>query len=167
MENLGVIIPTETAITNGESDELIATNFPKKLDFPYLVVYSNLVENNKYFGGKTGFSKLPAMAYVPRSFTTGDYFFGTATTWTYTADKDYVVSNIHTDIRLPDGTPAPLAENSSIIYKITKPKIMPSLIVPGNIKENENTEKVINDYMENNNSTDNKADNVMNNNLVN
>ena len=167
MENLGVIIPTETAITNGESDELIATNLPKKLDFPYLVVYSNLVENNKYFGGKTGFSKLPAMAYVPRSFTTGDYFFGTATTWTYTADKDYVVSNIHTDIRLPDGTPAPLAENSSIIYKITKPKIMPSLIVPGNIKENENTEKVINDYMENNNSTDNKADNVMNNNLVN
>lgn len=159
MENLGIILPTRPAITNGESDELIAINLPKKLDFPYLILYSNLVENSKYYGGPDGYSKIPAMAYIPRSFTTGDYFFGTASTWSYTADRDYTITEILTDIRLPDGTPAPLAENSAVIFKITRGKIIPTLLIPGENKVNNNTEKFISNYLEQNNTTDNTGDN--------
>ena len=111
--------------TNAVSDILIAANLPRKLDFPYLVVYSDIVRNPSYLGGPTGHEKLSAISYITRNYTEGDYFFSFATNWSYTADSDYVITSILTDIRLPDGRPAPIDDNSSCIYKITTPQIMP------------------------------------------
>jgi hypothetical protein len=131
MENLGVIENEELSTsTNVVSDIMIALKLPRKLDYSYLVLYSNIVDKPQYYGGPFGKSALPAMAYIPRSFVTGDFFFGSATTWNYTADKDYVLSEIVTDIRLPNGKPAPLASGSSVIYKITRPKVLPQLLPP-------------------------------------
>mgnify|MGYP003672896874 CR=1 FL=1 len=127
MENLGICIPGVVATTNSESDELIAQNLASKLDYPYLILYSNIVENNRYYGGPDGYSKLPAMAYIARNYTSGDFFYSFATSWSYTADKNYVITDIQTSIRTPDGLPAPLDEASSVIYRITKPKIMPTI----------------------------------------
>ena len=120
----GVARITQTN-TNAESDELQAINLPSKLDYPYLVVYSDIIRNPDYYGGNTGFTKLPAIAYITRNYATGDYFYSFATNWTYTADHDYTITDITTDIRLPNGQPAPINENSSVIYKITKVQAMP------------------------------------------
>ena len=59
-----------------------------------------------------------------------DYFYSFTTNWTYTADRDYILTEINTNITLPNGEPAPIEPNSSIIYKITKPKAMPPLPKP-------------------------------------
>ena len=144
MENLGVInnnfsnpqdgaaqspildlIPNDTVLIDCESDELIAIGLPTKLDFAYLVLYSDIVGNSQFYGGANGHQKIPAMAYISRNYSAGDYFYSFTTNWTYTADKDYILTNIHTNITLPNGEPAPIEPNSSVIYKITKPKSMP------------------------------------------
>lgn len=111
--------------TNIESDILIALRMPQKLDYPYLVVYTDIVRDAQYIGGSSGHQKLSAIAYITRNYAEGDYFYSFSTGWTYTADTNYVITDITTDIRLPDGTPAPLDDNSSVIYKIIKNKQMP------------------------------------------
>ncbi len=121
---IGGIIDKQTT-TNATSDLLIAQNMPRKLSYPYLVVYTDIIRNAIYYGGPTGYEKLNAIAYITRNYAEGDYFYSFTTNWTYTADTDYVITSITTDIRLPDGSPAPINDNSSVIYKITKPQIMP------------------------------------------
>ena len=123
--NMSATIFSETS-TNGGTDALLATNLARKLDYPYLVVYSNIVDNSSYYGGANSHAKLPAVAYIPRSYTTGDFVYASGTTWAYTADKDYVLSDITVDVRMPSGDPAPLDANSAVIFKVTRPK--PSIL---------------------------------------
>lgn len=128
MENFGTMNfddPTMETNIDCESDELIAKNLPTKLDFAYLVVYSDIVNSSLFYGGGNGGSKIPAMGYISRNYSQGDYFYSFSTTWNYTADKDYILTEINTKITLPNGEPAPIEPNSSVIYKITKPKSLP------------------------------------------
>ena len=142
MENLGTLA---TAVNSGpnpanidcESDELIAIDLPSKLDFSYLVVNSDIVQNTQFYGGASGQQKVPAMAYISRNYSEGDYFYSFTTNWSYTADRDYVISEINTNITLPNGEPAPIEPNSSVIYKITKPKILPPAAVVNKPVEHE------------------------------
>lgn len=125
MENLGGIAENFGVYTNAESDELIALNLPQKLDYPYLVIYSDIVRNTQFYGGANGQQKIPAMAYISRNYSTGDYFYSFSTGWTYTVDTPYILSDFTTQIMLPDGKPAPIEKNSSVVYKITKAKALP------------------------------------------
>ena len=61
-------------------------------------------------------------------YTTGD-FLGEASSWEFTVDQGYVVSDMTFDVRLPDGRPAALDENSAVIFKIVKAKPLPILPV--------------------------------------
>lgn len=123
--NLGGLI-TKQSITNADSDILVAAGMPQKLDYPYLVVYTDIVRNPLYYGGPDGRQKLSAIAYITRNYAEGDFFYSFATGWSYTADQDYILTDITTDIRLPDGSPAPIDKNSSVIYKIQTTKAMPN-----------------------------------------
>tara|TARA_R110002074_G_scaffold118398_2_gene250941 strand:- start:3930 stop:7355 length:3426 start_codon:yes stop_codon:yes gene_type:complete len=125
--NLGALIAKQ-ATTESNSDLLIAYNMPQKLDYPYLVVYTDIIRNPSYYGGPNGHQKLQAIAYITRNYAEGDFFYSFATSWNYTADTDYVITDITTDIRLPDGRPAPIDKNSSVIYKLVKPQAMPPSI---------------------------------------
>tara|TARA_R110000772_G_scaffold5594_2_gene20009 strand:- start:2033 stop:5329 length:3297 start_codon:yes stop_codon:yes gene_type:complete len=124
------LIKNDTVLIDCESDELVASGLPTKLDFAYLVLYSDIVGNSQFYGGANGHQKIPAMAYISRNYSAGDYFYSFTTNWTYTADKDYILTNIHTNITLPNGEPAPIEPNSSVIYKISKPKSMPPPPLP-------------------------------------
>ena len=125
MENLGATATLAPVNTNAESDELTAIDLPTKLDYAYLVVYSDIVRNNIFYGGGNGRQKIPALAYIARNYSTGDYFYSFTTGWTYTADQDYVLTDFVTEIMLPNGRPAPIESNSSVIYKIQKPQALP------------------------------------------
>ena len=138
MENLGATATNEGTYINAESDSLIAINLPSKLDYPYLVVYSDIVRNTKFFGGANGQQKVPAMAYISRNYATGDYFYSFSTGWTYTIDTPYVLTDFTTQIMLPDGSPAPINKNSSVVYKIIKQAPIPPPLTdftPQNEKE--------------------------------
>ncbi len=146
MENLGAVVQNQSTFVNAESDELIALNLPSKLDYPYLVVYSNIVRNTKFLGGANGQQQIPAMGYISRNYSTGDYFYSFATGWTYTIDKPYILTDFTTQIMLPDGTPAPIERNSSVVYKIIKQKTLPPpplelIQPPKKSKEQETKEK--------------------------
>ena len=136
MGNLGGLIARQ-ARTNAVSDLLIASGMPQKLDYPYLVVYTDIVRNSLYIGGPDGQQKLSAIAYITRNYAEGDFFYSFATSWSYTVDQDYIITDITTDIRLPDGSPAPIDKNSSVIYKIQQVKTMPAPppLTPQQLKE--------------------------------
>jgi len=125
MGNLGTAPSLAPVNTNSVSDELVAINVPSKLNFSYLVVYSDIVRNTSYYGGRNGQQKVPAMAYITRNDTTGDFVYQFTTNWDYIADTNYILSDITTDIRLPNGNPADIEKNSAVIYKITKPLALP------------------------------------------
>tara|TARA_R110002049_G_scaffold20360_1_gene75062 strand:- start:247 stop:522 length:276 start_codon:yes stop_codon:yes gene_type:complete len=61
------------------------------------------------------------MSYLTRENNESDFFFQNERTFTYTATKDFTITDITTDIRLPNGTRPNLDAKSTIIYKIEKP----------------------------------------------
>ena len=55
----------------------------------------------------------------------GISFFSSESSWAYVCDKEYILTEFDVNLTLPNGLPAPIEDNSSIIYKITKPKALP------------------------------------------
>lgn len=111
----------EPSITNGS---ISAFKLPVKLSFPYLCIYSSIPSggvDTQYIGGSDGESKIPCMGFLTRENNEGDFFYQGGTTFNFTALKDFTLSEVETDIRLPDGSRPKLDPNSAVIYKITKP----------------------------------------------
>ena len=128
----GIGIEGNQATPQTVQNKLLATNLPSQLDYPYLCVYSSIIRGgvlSKYMGGPDSQQLLNCMGYITRYNNEGSFFYGSESSFQYTATKDFVLSEIETDIRLPDGTRPRLSKNSSVIYKITKP--LPNL--PGYI----------------------------------
>lgn len=103
---------------------ITAFTLPQKLDYPYLCVYSSIVSagtNTAYYGGSDGKSKVNCVGYITRFNNEGDFFYQVASDYTFTATKDFVLTDVDTDIRLPNGSRPKLQPHSSVIYKIIKP----------------------------------------------
>lgn len=101
-----------------------AFKLPTKLEIPYFLVYSSILEggvDTQFIGGQDGQSKIPAIGILTRENNQGDFFYSPSTDFVFTATKDFVITEIETSIRLPDGSRPKLESHSSVIYKITKP----------------------------------------------
>ena len=106
---------------------ITAFKLPQKLDYPYLNVYSSIVTNGTnttYYGGSDGKSKINCVGYVTRFNNEGDFFYQVASNFSFTSTKDFVLTDIDTDIRLPDGSRPRLEPHSSVIYKISSNEIL-------------------------------------------
>lgn len=117
---------------------LTAFNLPTKLTYPYLCVYSSLPSggvDTEWIGGGDGHSKTSCMGYLTRNENEGDFFYTTGTTFNFTATKDFTISEVETDLRLPDGSRPKLEPQSCVIYKITKPI---QSVAPENQFQNQN-----------------------------
>lgn len=125
MYSIGV--DTGTAVEPDISaDNLVASNLPAKTDYPNLVVYTDILNgasDTLYYGGRdqVRLQKLNAIAYVERCNLSGDFFYGNAMEQQHTITKDFILTDITTELRLPDGSAPRLAPASCIMYKITKP----------------------------------------------
>ena len=111
---------TEPDINQGT---ITAFELPDKLNFPYYTIYSSIPSQGTdsiWIGGNDGYSKLPCMGYLTRENNIGDFYYNAEQTFQYTATKDFTLTEIETDIRLPDGTRPKLNPHSAVIYKITK-----------------------------------------------
>ena len=121
--NIG--LPAQPTVSQAS---LTAVNLPQKLNYPYLLVYSSLMADGTdttYYGGVDGKSKLPCIGYISRQYSGGDFFYGLEQAFSYTANKSFTITDINTEIRLPDGSRPRLQPNSGVIYKITKPIYQP------------------------------------------
>jgi len=120
MENLGAPTWLSPVITIGESDSIIASLIPKKLAYPYLIVHSDIIQSRSTFYGSGYTTTVPAIGFIQRNYDSSDFFYGFASSWRYVVDKSFILNDFIVDIVLPTGRPAPLDDDSSIIFKITK-----------------------------------------------
>ena len=115
MYQLGGIANNQQNYVAAESDAIIAQNLPTKMEYSHLVVYSDIVRNTRYYNSNG--QRLPAIGYLSRNYTTGDYIFSSDTSPDYFITNPYILTDINTDIRLPNGQPATfLTDNSTVIY---------------------------------------------------
>lgn len=115
----GLNYMTGTQVTI-ESDVLVASKQPKKFDYSYLVVYSDIIEQNSNFIGSNKILPLPAVGYLNRNYSSSDFFYSFQSDFKYVADRAHVINNFNVEIRLPNGKSANLEDNSSVIFKIIK-----------------------------------------------
>tara|TARA_R110000824_G_scaffold302492_1_gene490268 strand:- start:940 stop:4599 length:3660 start_codon:yes stop_codon:yes gene_type:complete len=117
--NMG--LPSQPAVEQGV---ISAFNLPSKLDYPYMLIYSSILADGtdtEYYGGLDGKSKLPCIGFITRNYNDGDFFYSLEQGFSYTANKNFVITDIETELRLPNGLRPRLQPHSSVIYKITKP----------------------------------------------
>jgi hypothetical protein len=116
---------------------ITAFRIPDKLNYPYLNIYSDIATagaDTTYYGGVDSQQKIPCLGFMTRNYNNGDYFYALESTFNYTATKPFVITDITTDIRLPDGRRPVLDPNSAVIYKIQKSKTLPVAVDPSQIK---------------------------------
>ena len=104
------------------ADYIIPKNAPSRYSYSHLVVYSDIVQSGNYIGCNKN-SSIPAVAYVTKSFVTGNFIYGQESPLVFTVDRPYQISDILIDIRLPDGRPANLDPNSTVIFRVVKNKV--------------------------------------------
>jgi hypothetical protein len=124
-----------------EPAAITAFRIPDKLNYPYLCIYSDIATagaDTTYYGGVDSHSKIPCLAFMTRNYNNGDYFYALESTFNYTATTPFVITDITTDIRLPDGKRPVLDPNSAVIYKIQKTGILPAAVAPSQIKSMSN-----------------------------
>ena len=142
---LGGTVPDNTSRPQTTQAKLNALLEPTQLSYPYLCVYSSIIQggtSSKWYGGIDSKSQIPCVAFVPRFDNAGSFFYkGLESSFSFTATKDFSISEIETDVRLPDGSRPRLLPHSSVIYKITKPLILP-VLPPLTLKEEEDEEVV-------------------------
>ncbi len=120
-----------------EPASITAFRIPDKLNYPYLCIYSDIATagaDTTYYGGVDSHSKIPCLAFMTRNYTNGDFFYALESTFNYTVTKPFVITDVTTDIRLPDGKRPVLDPNSAVIYKIQKTKTLPVAVPPSEIK---------------------------------
>jgi hypothetical protein len=131
-----------SARPNVEFASITAFNLPDKLNYPYLCIYSDIAVagcDTTYYGGSDSQSKIPCMAFMTRNYNNGDFFYALESTFNYTATKPFVITDITTDIRLPDGSRPILDPHSAVIYKIIKSAFL--AIPPEIISKQNNNER--------------------------
>lgn len=99
---------------------IYAKNLATKLEFPYWLVYSDIIEGMNFHSVEDG-EKNNIIAVCNRAYISGDFAFSFATDYVFTATKDFVISGITTQILNPDLSPADIDDRTSVIYKIQKP----------------------------------------------
>ena len=95
-----------------------ASRLPRKLTYPYWLIYSDLIGAN--FLGNDG-QPANVMAIANRAYTSGDFAFNFATDYTFVARKDFVISQITTEILNPDYSKAQIDDGTIILYKVQHP----------------------------------------------
>lgn len=119
---------TETVNSSYLPDELIAENKPSKYDYSHILLYSDIVPKYDYIGTNQSLA-IPCIAHLDRQYETGDFQFGEAGTFRYIIDFPMTLSEINVDLRLADGRPAPIDENSTIIFRIDKRRPAPLQLI--------------------------------------
>ncbi len=122
--DLGGDILIDPITVDAIQGEITGNKLPSKFDFSYLTINSSLVSEGTdtiYIGGSDNQSKLPCMTYLTRENNESDFFYQSEKGFSFTATKDFTITDITTDIRLPNGDRPFLDSHSTVIYKIEKP----------------------------------------------
>ena len=124
MKNLGTMRDGISENATAETDSLIACSLPQKIAYSYLVVYSDILQTQSSYYGSNYLSTLPAIGYITRNYADADFFFAFSNDWNFYIDKKRMLNEFTIDIRLPNGRKPPIDDNSSILFKVIKKKLI-------------------------------------------
>lgn len=127
MGKLG-LVGSQTVNSSYIPDELIAKNKPSKYDYSHILLYTDIVPKYSYVGTNKSLA-IPCVGHLDRQYQNGDFLFAEASSFRYTVDLPQTISEINVDLRLADGRPAPIDENSTIIFRIDKQRPLPLQLI--------------------------------------
>jgi hypothetical protein len=110
-----------TVNVSAVSDRVYGLNLPKKLENPFWLIKSDIIDGVEFNSEKTGGGKQNVVAVCNRAYLAGDFAFSFSTSYAFKATKEFVISGIKTAILNPDLTPADIDEATTVIYKIVSP----------------------------------------------
>lgn len=122
-------IKIDSVNTTASSANLSASRLPRKLEYPYWLVYSDIIGNVKFLGVKGQPNNI--MAVANRAYTSGDFAFNFATDYVFQATRDFVITQITTEIYNPDYTKSAVDDGTIILYKIQHPLPAVAPLQPG------------------------------------
>jgi len=114
---------TGVSLDGNDSQAIIANNLPVKMDDAFYQVYSDIVPTNYKSEGED----LNIIATLMKNYIEGDFVYGFASTYTTTVEFPLKISEITTQIRLPNGLLAPIDQKSTVIYKVQREMTMPDI----------------------------------------
>ena len=91
----------------------------KKSETGFYRIYTDFCSPT-YLDGDGG--NLNVIGLALKSYNSNDFFYSYSPSYTMTADRNYILSNITTSIRNSDGNLANVGDRCVIVYKITKAK---------------------------------------------
>lgn len=120
---LGFAGGTGVSLDGTASQAIIASNLPIKMDDAFYQIYSDIVPTTY----KSENQDLNIIATCMKNYIEGDYIYGFASTYSTTVEFPLKISEITTEVRLPNGNLAPIDQKSSVIYKIERQMTMPDM----------------------------------------
>ena len=124
-----------------QSISLSAKDLSKQMLNPFYTIRSDIISTSKYIGGEDSGIKMPIVAVVDRYGAEGDYYFGSPSDLSFTITKQTSIGDITTSIHDPDGSYALLNDNSGVIYKIQRNRILPQNVFEEIMKGEKNNKK--------------------------
>ena len=85
----------------------------------YYAIRSDIVGNSSFVDG-TGNTAMPIVSVMSKQNPAGDFYITPEADISFTITKPTRISDISIEITEPDGTPAPISERSSVIFKIER-----------------------------------------------
>lgn len=110
------------AFPSQEGAKILARSLPKKLTYPYWLLYSNVVGDAEFFSGD---KKKNCLGIITRNYTAGDFAYAFNMNRQFIVQRNTVLTEITQEILNPDFTPADIDDYSVILYKITRRNGLP------------------------------------------
>jgi hypothetical protein len=120
---LGFAGGTAVSLDGTDSQAIIASNLPIKMDDAFYQIYSDIVPTTY----KSENQDLNIIGTCMKNYIEGDYIYGFSSTYNTTVEFPLKISEITTEIRLPNGSLAPIDQKSSVIYKVDRQMTMPDI----------------------------------------
>jgi hypothetical protein len=105
-----------------ESMKIVADNLPTRMIRGYYTIRSNILQQAQFIGGKKNNTTMPIVGIVDKINGDGDFYFGQESSLQFTVTRPIKLASISCGIHDPDGSYARCSEQSTVLFKIEKPK---------------------------------------------
>ena len=114
----------ESVLTGVDSRGMFFSGSIHRAETGFYRVYTNFA-SPEYLTAEGG--DLNVIGLALKSYNSADFYYSYSPSYSITADKDFVLTNITTELRDSDGNIANVGDRCVVVYKITKSKEIPML----------------------------------------
>jgi len=124
-----------------ESLKIVAEKLPTRMIRGYYTIRSNILQEAPFIGGKVNNTTMPIIGIVDKINGDGDFYFGQESSLQFTVTKPLRLASITCSIHDPDGSYARCSEQSTVLFKIEKPRNVTFNVVEEILQEQQQQQK--------------------------